>query len=388
MKNEMQPSQGHYYFRGDRQIWIIVFLLMLLSVVEVYSTTASLAYRIAGGDTSHYLLKQVGLLALGAVAMFFFQMIPMGKIAKLAKPVLLVMICLLVFTLFFGMEANSARRWTRLFGMTLQPSDLVKIPLILYVANFLAEKRKQLESFSFVFVNLFCIIGLVCFLILIANLSTALLLGLTCFVIMMMGNVPKKHLFNTLFAAIVGFGAFLWAAPHLKFLPLRISTWGNRLWNFVFEGGDNFQAMHAKIAIANGLLWGKGPGNSMQRLVLPESYSDFIFASIVEEGGLLMAIAVMGLYLWLLYRIYVIMRASRRPYHVYLCAGFGLLIVFQAFVHICISVGWGPVTGLSLPLVSMGGSSVLATCVALGMIQSVARQQKRELYEGEEQDAA
>ncbi len=387
MKKEKHLSKGNYFFRGDRQIWIIVLALMLISIVEVYSTTASLAYRIAGGDTEHYLLKQIALLALGGIAMFGVHMFPTGIYARLVIPVLLITGIWLGTTLAFGMEANSARRWTQVLGVTLQPSDFVRIPLIIYIAITLAEKREQLKSFSYVLFPLVFAIGTICVLILFANFSTAVLVGVSCFILLMIGNIKWRYLLYVLLIAVGGLVAFIKLAPYFPF-STRVATWASRWDTFWNAGGDNFQGLHAKIAIANGLLWGKGPGNSMQRLVLPESYSDFIFASLVEEGGLILAIIVMGLYIWLLFRIYAIMRASRKPYHTYLCAGFGILIVLQAFVHIAISIGWGPVTGLPLPLVSMGGSSVLATCIELGMIQSVARQQKKELYEGEVRDVA
>lgn len=386
MKGHLHLGEKGYFFRGDRQIWVIVLLLMLISVVEVFSTTASLAYR-ASKDSSYYLFNQVANLAVGGVAMFLFQMIPMRYFLRLAKPALFLMGTMLFLTLLFGKESNGARRWLELYGVSVQPSVLASIPLILYVAGVLAEKRKEVQKFSFVLFPLVFTIGSICLLILFGSFSAAALLGVTCFLLLIVGNVRWKHLLYIVLLGVGSFFAFVKLAPYLP-LPTRVATWASR-WDTFWSGtGNTYQNTHAKIAIANGFIWGRGPGNSMQRLVLPDSHDDFIFSIIVEEGGILFGAIVLFLYFWLLYRIYVVMKASRRPYHTYVCAGFGLLILLQAFVHIFISIGWGPVTGLPLPLVSAGGTSILSTCIALGMIQSVARQQKKELYEGEDQDVA
>ena len=396
MKQELQPREGRYYFRGDRQIWIIVFLLMLISVVEVYSTTFSLAYRRAGGDTFGVISWHVAFLALGVGMMFLFQMIPIGRIAKFAMPMLVVSFFVLLFTLLFAPERNTANRWVELFGKSVQPSEFVKIPLILYLAYILAKKQKELKNFSFVVVNLFVVVAVICGVIVTQDFSTALLLAFVSFVVMWLGRVPRRYLISVSFLSVFVLSALLWVAPKFsESLPARVITWRNRIERFVSNNENNaqdardktWQSQCAKTAIANGLLWGKGPGNGIEMLTLPESYADFIFAALVEEGGLIGAIVVMVLYLWLMLRIYFIMQASQRPYNLYLCAGFGLLISIQAFIHICISVGLMPVTGQTLPLVSKGGSSIVATCIALGIIQNVVRQQKKELYEGEKQDA-
>ena len=209
MKKEKHLSKGNYFFRGDRQIWIIVLALMLISIVEVYSTTASLAYRIAGGDTEHYLLKQIALLALGGIAMFGVHMFPTGIYARLVIPVLLITGIWLGTTLAFGMEANSARRWTQVLGVTLQPSDFVRIPLIIYLQITLAEKREQLKSFSYVLFPLVFAIGTICVLILFANFSTAVLVGVSCFILLMIGNIKWRYLLYVLLIAVGGLVAFM-----------------------------------------------------------------------------------------------------------------------------------------------------------------------------------
>ena len=399
MKEGMKPSKGHYYFRGDKQIWIISFILVLISVVEVYSTTYALAYSEYGGDTMKVLGKHILFLSVGAFAMFTFQMIPIGTLAKLSGLMLFVMFFVLLFTLIFGVEINHARRWIDIMGFTVQPSEFVKIPLILYVAYILAEKRKQLESLSYIVVYLFAVVVLICVVIVPASLTMGVFLFSVCFIMMCFGRIPRRYLLGFPSVLLLSFVVFLWLVPKIDNLPTkltkRVTTWRSRIENFVSsdkevltekERDAQAQSKSAQIAIANGLLWGKGPGNGTQMMTLPVGYADFIFASLVEEGGLITAIMVMFLYLWLLYRIYVIMRESRRPYYLYLCGGFGVLIGLQAFAHICITVGLMPVTGLTLPLVSLGGSSSVVTCIELGIIQSVARQQRKELYEGEKQD--
>lgn len=283
------------------------------------------------------------------------------------------------------MEHNSARRWYSLFGLSVQPSDVVKVPLIIFVATWLARHQEKLKSFREGVLPLVGWIAVSCGLIFPENLSTAVLVGLTCGVMLAVGRVKWRYLL-VLVAGGVGLVALAFVVLPKIQADSRVTTWSNRVTAFFEEGegSDGFQARQAKIAVAGGLLWGKGPGNSTQRMVLPESYSDFIYANVIEEGGLLSGIGVMVLYLWLLIRVRSIVRKSRNPYHIYLCVGIATLTTLQAFAHMMISVGLLPVTGLPLPFVSMGGSSIIMTSVGIGMIQSVARQQRKEdLYEGE-----
>lgn len=385
MSKELGTNKKHNLFRGDYQIWIIVFILMLLSIVEVYSTTASLAYRNAGGNTELYLLTQFIILGFSGLVMFVVHTIPPGIYSRFALPTLLLVCVWLLAMFVLGTEVNGAKRWTSILGISLQPSEIVRLPLIIYISYTLAEKREQLKQFSYVLFPLTFIIALTCGLILLTNFSTAALIGLSCFILLLMSNIKWRHLFFILLLGAGSLFAFIKISPALPFAT-RVSTWISRLESF--QNGEDSQALNAKIAVANGLIWGKGPGNSMQRLVLPESYDDYIFANIIEEGGLLIGILVIALYIWLLFRIYYIIRASRKPYYTYICAGFGILIGVQAFIHIAVTLGLGPVTGQPLPLISKGGTSALTTCIALGIIQSVARQQKKELYEGETSNVA
>lgn len=384
MPEELQVNKVRF-LRGDKQIWFIVLLLAVISVLEVYSTTASLAYRKMGGDTAYFLVRQVAYLGAGFFMIFIFQMIPTRYYIPWSLLILVITVVLLAVTLFRGSEFNSARRWYSFYGLSVQPSELVRVPLVLYLSGWMARHQDKLGNLR---EGVFPLVGwilLVCGLIMPENLSTALLLGITSGVLLMVGRVRWRHLG---LLAVVGAGLFALSLVVLpKVVPnSRVTTWSNRVASFMGESGgsDGFQAHQAKIAVAGGLLWGKGPGKSTQRLLLPESYSDFIYANIIEEGGMLAGLFVMSLYIWLLWRVRCIVRKSSNPYHVYLCVGLVTMIVLQAFAHMMISVGLLPVTGLPLPFISAGGSSILVTGIALGMIQSVARQQRKEdLYAGE-----
>lgn len=382
-KTEAVISRRKRLFRGDRQIWMIILLLMMVSLIEVYSTTDTLAYRKMGGDTDFYFLKQLKHFLLGLAVIFVVQMFD----TKLYKPwgglLLLGGMLLLAYTLVKGVEVNSARRWTHILGKSVQPSDLVKIPMMIYLATQLDRNKKKVQDFAWSVVFLVLPIVITTALIFPENLSTAVLFGVASFTLLALGNMPWKHLFLIGAVIVVVFvgGAFIMAKNNPD---SRVATWVSRLTSFGSEE-DSFQAQQAKIAVASGMLWGKGPGNSTQRIILPLSYSDFIYANSIEEGGLALGVLLIVLYLWLLVRIMRVVRRSNNPYYVYLSAGLGVMIVLQAFVHMWISVGLLPVTGQPLPLVSMGGSSILVVSLALGMILSIARMQKKqELYEGEQ----
>ncbi|PIE83939.1 MAG: hypothetical protein CSA07_04560 [Bacteroidia bacterium] len=369
-------------FRGDRHIWIIILLLMIISLIEVYSTTDTLAFRKMGGDTDFYFLKQLKHFLMGLFVIFIVQMFDTRLYMPWGGLLLIAGILLLAYTLVQGLELNSARRWTRILGVSMQPSDVVKVPMMVYLATQLAVNRKKVQDFAWSTVFLVIPIVVTTALIFPENLSTAVLFGLSSFILLALGNMPWKHLFlvgGIIVALFLG-GALIMAKNNPQ---SRVSTWVNRLTSFQGKE-DSFQAEQAKIAVASGMFWGKGPGNSTQRIILPLSYSDFIYANSIEEGGLALGLLLIVLYLWLLVRIMRVVRRSKDAYYVYLAAGLGSMMVLQAFVHMWISVGLLPVTGQPLPLVSMGGSSIIVNSLALGMILSIARvQKKQELYEGE-----
>lgn len=372
-----------FLFRGDMWIWGVVFVLAAISVVEVYSATGALAYRTAGGNTTHFLFVQVVTLGLGIGLLFLFQMIPTRVYYSWPNLPLWIGIALLVYTLLHGVEVNQAKRWIEVMGISIQPSEVVKIPLILFLSARLARDQKVLGDFRRGVLPLICYLALVCGLVLKESATSAVFIAAIGFIMLIIGNVRKRHLVLLAGAGVVSLALLLLVvAPRIGIFQ-RGSTWSTRL--ETFTEGESYQARQAKIAIAGGLIWGKGPGNSTQRWALPEAHSDFIYAYTIEEFGLLMGVLVMGAYLVLLWRVrLIVLKCHDNPYRAYLCSGLAVMIGLQAFAHMFISVGLFPVTGLPLPFVSKGGTSILMTGIALGMVQSVARQQKKEqLYEGE-----
>ncbi len=365
------------YFKGDKVIWMVAFLLTIVSLLVVYSATGSLAYKLKGGNTTYYFLKQFMFLGVGFMIMYITHLLPYRIFSKFAQLLLFISIPLLLVTLLFGANLNDASRWLVIpgLGFTIQTSDLAKLALIMYVARTLAQKQDQIKELKETFIPLIARIGLVCMLILPANFSTAALLGLTCTVLLFIGRISLKHLAMVFGLGVVAFGLFLVIAAKTP-LGNRIGTWKHRIENFVDghgNGGVGYQVEQGKIAIATGGILGKGPGNSTQRNYLPHPYSDFIYAIIIEEYGIVGGIFVLFLYLFLLFRAGVIVRKSKRTFPAFLAIGLTLLLVFQALVNMAVAVHLFPVTGQPLPMVSMGGSSLIFTSVALGIILSVSR---------------
>lgn len=376
------------YFKGDKVIWIIIIILCIISLIVVYSATSSLAYRRYGGNTTHFLLKQGGFLLIGLLVVWGVHLIHYQWFKRLSGLMLFITIPLLAVTLVAGTNLNDASRWLEIpgLGISFQTSDLAKLVLITYVATALSRRQEQIKSFKEGFLPIIVPVLIVCALILPANLSTAGLLGLASLTTMFIGRIKFTHIAALLGAGAVAVGLFIAVSLYFK-MDNRAQTWVNRVVAFTGKGSPdaNFQANHSKIAIASGGLVGKGPGRSTQRNILPHPYSDFIFAIIVEEGGLLMGIIVMALYLVLLWRGCAIVKAAQYTFPAFLAFGLTVLIVLQAMVNMAVAVNLMPVTGQTLPLVSMGGTSLLLTCVAFGMILSVSRtQNKQELFDGEQ----
>jgi len=364
------------YFKGDRIIWMVAFLLMIVSLLVVYSATGTLAYRFKEGDTTYYFLKQLMFLGVGFMIMYFTHLMPYNLFSKFGKILLYACIPLLLVTLLFGANLNQASRWLVIpgLGFTFQTSDFAKLALIIFVSKSLAQKQDQIKDFKGTFLPLIAYIGVVCVLILPANFSTAALLGLVCMLLLFIGRISIKHLGALMGVAVVVFGLFILIASNTS-LGGRIGTWQSRMESFVDgkDGGGGYQVEQGKIAIATGGILGKGPGNSTQRNYLPHPYSDFIYAIIIEEYGLVGGIVVLFLYLFLLFRAGVIVRKSKRTFPAFLAVGLTLMLVFQALVNMAVAVHLFPVTGQPLPMVSMGGSSLLFTSLALGIILSVSR---------------
>ncbi|MEM9327076.1 MAG: FtsW/RodA/SpoVE family cell cycle protein [Bacteroidota bacterium] len=353
--------------KGDPVIWFIVFVLSLFSIVVVYSATGSLAYRMEGGDTEHYLIKQSAHVLLSLLAMWVAHRIDYRYYANISRLLLWISVPLLLFTWHYGTNMNEASRWLTIpvLNREWQPSDLAQLALLITLASMLSKRQKNIKDFQRAITPMLLWIGLICGLIAMTNISTAVLLFLTCMLLLFLGRVPTKYL-----AMLIVIGCFAGTAAII--LGQRGETAMHRIEQWV-NGETTFQAEQAYIAIASGGVVGKGPGQSQQRNYLPHPYSDFVYAIILEEYGLVGGIIVLLLYLALLYRGMNAAYNSDRPYGGLLSAGLSFALVLQAMVNMGVAVGLGPITGLPLPLLSMGGTSQLFTGVSLGIIISVSR---------------
>ncbi len=359
--------------KGDKVIWAIILLLSLVSILAIYSSTSALAFK-HGNTASAYLLKQVVFVVVGFVTIYIAHIIPIGWYRRLALPLLVVSVVLLLLAMFKGVSLNGAGRWLSIFGFTFQPADIARIGLILYVAKVM--EHEELYVFKEFSIKLLLPIGVIFILIAWSSTSTSLLLLLTLFVLMFIGGVKVGHLLKVAGIGTLLVGLILVIGLNTNWFP-RVTTAVNRVTTFVDKDSADerrtFQPEQAKIAVATGGILGKGPGNSTQRYVLPHPYSDFIYAIIIEEYGLLGGIVVLGLYWILLFRAIVIARSCTRVFPQIVVLGVVLATVFQAMLNMAVAVGVIPVTGQTLPLVSLGGSSMLTQSFALGIVLSVSR---------------
>ncbi len=379
------------YFKGDLNIWAIIVGLSVFSLLAVYSSTGTLAYQKSGGNTAFHIIHHAGHLTIGLALAFILHMFPCKYYARLSQWLLLIVVPLLLITLFFGVDENDATRRLNIFGVTFQTSDLAKMALIMYLAQRLAANQGQILDFRKTLLPMYIIIGIICVLILPANFSTAALLFLVCIMLLFVGRISVKQLSGlcaiTLVAGVVLIGSLYFlqkGAGMDNVITQRAGTWVNRMDRFLSDDvekdnlGDNFQPMQAKIAVGTGGFFGKGPGNSVQRNFLPHPYSDFIFAIIVEEWGILGGLIVLFLYLNLLYRTVLIVRKCDKAFPAFLATGLALSIVIQALLNMAVAVGLIPVTGQPLPLISMGGTSILFTGAAFGIILGISREVRKQ----------
>ena len=363
------------YFLGDKVIWIIVAFLSVISILSVYSSIGDLAYKYAGGNTTYYLFRHLKFLIGGFVIMYFIHRIPYKVFFSLSQLIIVVAILLLIFTLIMGVTRNEATRWLTMpgLGFEFQTSDIAKFGLIVYIARVLSMSQESEDKLNEAFLKIIVPVGLVCGLILPSNLSTAVLLFMTASILMFIGRINFKKLlysFGILFIFLLVIIVFSMAMPE-KF---RVGTWSNRIEQFFNDDTeDDYQANLAKVAIATSGVVGKGPGNSTVRYSLPQAYSDFIFAIIIEEWGSAMAFFILASYLILLYRAGMIVKKTSRTFAAFLAIGITMLLVFQALTNMAVAVGILPVTGQPLPLVSMGGTSLLITFGSLGILLSISR---------------
>lgn len=379
--------------KGDKVIWALVVVLAIASLLVVYSSTGTLAYKMSRSSES-YLFKQIAFIALGIAVIYFAHRVNYTIYSRVSLILFLIVIPLLVYTLFFGVRLNEGSRWIRLpiIRLTFQTSDLAKLALFMYISRLLSRKQDIIKDFKKGFLPVIIPIGIICILIAPANLSTALLVGATSLLLLFIGRVNTRHLLLVLAIALVPVIMLVMAAVvqhkvnggektkpegHSK-LFARVGTWVNRVDNFMYGGKDmdnedNYQVNQAKIAIAKGGWVGLGPGNSEQRNFLPHPYSDFIYAIIIEEYGLLGGACILFVYLVFLLRSIRLFRKCPYAFGAFLALGLSFTLVIQALTNMAVNVNLFPVTGVTLPLVSMGGSSFLFTCLAIGIILSVAR---------------
>ncbi len=378
--------------KGDKVIWAIVIILTLASLLLVYSSTGSLAYRMSK-STESYLFKQFAFIMLGLMIIYFAHRINYTLYSRVALVLFLVSIPLLLYTLMFGVQLNAGSRWIKLpvINMTFQTSDLAKLALFMYMSRMLSRKQNVIKDFKKGFLPIIIPVAIICLLIAPANLSTSLLIAGTSVMLMFIGRVSTKHILGTIAIAMIPIVLLISVAVstydkqthETKKLPAflasgRIPTWISRIQTFVYgskedDGEKNYQINQAKIAIANGGWLGLGPGNSQQRNFLPHSYSDFIFAIIIEEYGLIGGAVMIAIYLLFLYRCIRVYRKCPFAFGAFLALALSFTLVIQAIANMGVNVNLFPNTGVTLPLVSMGGSSFLFTCLSIGIILSVAR---------------
>lgn len=375
--------------RGDKVIWAAVVLLTLVSLLVVYSSTGTLAYRLSKSAES-YLFKQFAFIAVGLMLIYFAHRINYTLYSRAALILFVISIPLLIYTLFFGAEINEGTRWIKLpiINLTFQTSDLAKLALFMYLSRQLSRSQDEIKDFKKGFLPLIIPVGIICVLIAPANLSTALLIGSTSLLLMFIGRVSVKHIALTIGIALIplvilvsiAFGYYDKEEHRSKDLPAvlsigRIPTWVKRIQDFAYADKEEtaYQVQQAKIAIAKGGWLGLGPGNSEQRNFLPHPYSDFIFAIIIEEYGLFGGALIAFIYLLFLFRSIRIFKKCPFAFGAFLALALSFTLVIQALVNMAVNVNLFPVTGVTLPLVSMGGSSFLFTCMAIGIILSVAR---------------
>ena len=381
------------YLKGDRVIWIVIGVFAIFSMLAVYSASVSLAYKYQNGNTFYYFLKHGLILAISFIIIYFLHNRPYRIFLVWSQPLFLLSIPLLLITLAFGSNLNEASRWLEIpiIGLTIQTSDFAKIALIMYLSKLLSQKQKdnQIKDLKEGFRPLIIPILLTVALIFPANFSTAALVFVVSLILLFIGQVKFIHIIS-LVAIMLIFGfSFIFIGSHYM-EHSRVATWKNRIEHFwnqdkVVDESANFQANQAKIAIATAGIMGKGPGNSTQKNILPHPYSDFIFAIIIEEYGLVGAIILIGFYLILLYRAIVIVKKSTGYFASFLTIGLTLLITMQAFINIGVATNLFPVTGQTLPLISMGGTSLIFTSAAIGMILSVSRSVAQEGKNDEKQ---
>ncbi len=402
-RNNIDADEPILKFYGDKVIWIIVLLLTLSSIALIYSSCSSLAFK-KGVSNLAYLISQSKFIFLGLGALVLCYKIPLGWYRSLTNLAFAGSIVLLILTIFIGKEINGAKRWLEIGSITFQPAEILKITLILYLARTL--ETFKLDTFKEFAIRIVAPLGVACVLIMYGSVSTTIIIGGLCFIILFIAGVKWSYLIKTigiafaLLSVIIGLNSAI-NAIYGKPVFKRFSTAISRVEIFTAKKDvehaetpeelqkrkdKTLQADMAKIAISSGSIIGKGPGNSTQRYVLPHPYSDFIYAIIVEEYGLVGGGFIVMFYLWLLYRCVMLVKSCSRVFTAITVGGLGLMITIQAGLHILVNVGILPVTGHTLPLVSLGGTSFIIFSAAFGIILSVSRTIDIDAVKREEQE--
>ncbi|MCD6332133.1 MAG: FtsW/RodA/SpoVE family cell cycle protein [Bacteroidales bacterium] len=364
------------YFGGDRVIWLLIVILTIYSAVAVASSVASVAYR-NGGNVTVYIIRHSAFLIAGWFIIYITHLIPYKWYSMMASLLMLVAVVLLAFTLTkkLGVERNQASRWLKVpgIGVKFQTSDFAKLVLIIFVSRYLSRNQAGIENLKTGLLPVLFWILLICGLILPENFSTSAMLFLTSIILLFIGRVKMKYLLLLAAIGLIVVVGYMSISSYTG-AENRTKTWENRIESFVHGKGDGFQTTKAKIAIANGGLMGKFAGHSTQRHSLPHADSDFIFAIIIEEYGLLFgALPLLFIYLVLLYRAGVIVRRCDRTFPAFLAIGLMLMLVIQALVNMGVATGVLPVTGQTLPWISRGGTSIIVTSLSLGIILGISR---------------
>ena len=365
------------HIKGDRTIWALVAILALFSFMPVYSASANLV-SIVGGSTLGYLVKHVVLLIMGFAIIYAVHKIPYRYFSGGSVLLLPIVFFLLIYTLAQGTTIGGANasRWIRIpfIGVGFQTSTLAGLVLMVYTARYLAKNKDLKIIFKESLVQLWVPVALILMLILPANFSTTAIIFSMILIVAFIGGYPLKYIGYILGAGFLVLALFILIAKAFPdAMPNRVNTWGNRIENFSnSDGQESYQVEKAKIAIATGGILGKGPGKSIQKNFLPQSSSDFIYAIIVEEYGLVGAALIVFVYFMLLFRIFIIVKKATTIFGTLLVVGVGLPIIFQAGINMAVATNLFPVTGQTLPLISSGGTSIWMTCFALGMILSVS----------------
>ncbi|WP_072032217.1 FtsW/RodA/SpoVE family cell cycle protein [Crocinitomix catalasitica] len=379
------------YLKGDRNIWVIVLILGLISVVSVFSFIPILV-KVKGLSYSYLFFKHTFLLVLGFVLMFFIHKIPIKILSKLSKIIFYLSIVLLVLTMLIGESVNGADRWLKIpfVPFSFQTSDFAKLALIIYLARQFVKRKDEFNDLKIVAQHILLPVAITLFLILPSNLSTAVLVGLLAFVMMIFAKFPWKWMLMSMGAVVGVFMLLLTFAKYEPEILPRVETWRLRLERMfdeeaAMDANENMQINNALTAIKNGAFTYKNgklfgpelPGNGVLKHYIPEAYADFYFAALIEEGGIFTAIFIMMLYMWLFFRIIKVALAADSIFATYLALGIGVMILTQALVNMMVSTKLMPVTGQNMPLLSMGGTSAWFTCIAIGIVLGISRENNK-----------